>query len=159
MAACSDFGVPVTLTVTSVPLTTSAIPTTTVTTTFSTTLRVTGTQMAGATGIADTVTSNCPKPGLSSGASVGIIIAAFALGGLLFAAGAVLILRRRQAKAILESPPYATMPNTAYTAYSSQSSQIREKPLPTVEAASKGPRVEIMDSGDARFHGRPAELS
>ena len=159
MAACSEFGVPISLSTTSVSLTTSTIPTTTVTTTVSTTLQATGTQLAGATGIPDTITSDCPKPGLSSGASVGIIIAAFALGGLLFAAGAVLIFRRRKTKFSPESTPYADVPNTPYTAYSSQSSQMREKPLPVVEAASKRPRVEMMDSSDAGSHGRPAELS
>jgi hypothetical protein len=162
MAACSEFGVQISLSTTSVSLTTSTIPTTTVTTTVRTTLQATGTQLAGATGIPDTVTSDCPKPNLSSGASVGIIIAAFALGGLLFAAGAVLILRRRKTKFSPESTPHADVPNTpytAYTAYSSQSSQMREKPLPMVEAASKRPRAEMMDSSNAGSHDRPAELS
>lgn len=156
MAACSDVSVQVSLTTTSVPLTTSTIPITTVTTT----LRITSTQSAGATAIAAAATSDCSKPGLSSGASVGIIIAAFALGGLLFAAGAVLILRKRTAKAVAERTP--DTPYTSYTestAYGSQSSQMHEKPLPLVEAETKRPRAEIMDAENAGSHGRPAELS
>lgn len=159
MAACSEFSVQISLTTTSVSLTTSTIHTTIVTTTVSTTLQATGTQLAGATGTPDTVTLDCPKPSLSSGASVGITIAAFALGGILFAAGAVLIVRRRKTNLSPESARYAEVPNTPYTAYTSQSSQMGEKPLPMVEAASKRPRAEMMDSSDAGSHARPAELS
>lgn len=177
-AACSDVGVPVALSTTSVALTTSMIPTTTVTTTISTTLsttldtalgtslRVTGTQVAGATGVPAAVTSACPSPSLSSGASIGIIIAAFAIGGIVFAAGAVLILRRRKTKDLSASTsdvpytPYTShTPHTVSTAFSSNSSQMRDKPLPIFEAAAKGPRVEMMGVGDARVHGHAAELS
>lgn len=156
MAACSEFSVQVTLTTTSAPLTTSTLPTTTVTTT----LRVTNTQLAGATGAADTITSDCPKPGLSSGASVGIIIASFALGGILFAAGAVLILRRRKTMTIPARTldiPYT--PYTESTVYGSENSHMQEKPLPLVEAASMQPRAEMMDAENAGSHGRLAELS
>ena len=164
MAACSDFGVSITLSTTSVPLITSTIPVATI----ASTIRITITQSAGATGAATAVTaassSDCPKSSLSTAASIGIIIGAFCLGGLLFAAGALIMLRRRKSRAISErypDTPYTqTLADNPSTAHSSQSTQDHDrKPLPMVEASAKRPRVELMPTENTGSDSRPAELS
>ena len=142
-AACSDFGSFVSFSTTSVPI----VQTTAQIATITTTVGLTNTPSAGASRSGIASSQGCAEPALSTGASAGLIVAAFAIGCIAAALGTIVLTRRSKSRGMQQDPIRSE--STVWHDWGApimRHSQM--KPVIIAEADTTPQRSELMGSKD-----------